>query len=74
MEKVIIKKCYQSNEYCQSINCDQLNKRLNKEENNCKTCQAYLFHQYLNDNKYEIVEISHSFICECPICLKLKGE
>ena len=74
MEKVIIKKSYQANEYCSSINCVELTKRINEEPNNCNTCQAYLFHQYLHDNHYSIVELADSFICECPICIKLKSK
>lgn len=74
MEKVIIKNVYQSNEYCEASNCKELEKRLNNELNNCNTCQAYLFHQYLHDNNYSIVKISDNFICECPVCIKLKSK
>lgn len=73
MEKVIIKKSYQSNDYCKSINCEELTKRVSNEANACSTCQAYLFHQYLKESNYSIVEVANGLICVCNVCTKLNS-
>ena len=73
LEKVHIKKEYIPNEFCKSIDCNQLQLRLKNKAHQCKECYAYLFHDYLQKNNYSIVEITDSFICECPICKKIKN-
>lgn len=57
---------YQSNSFCKEIKCNELDKRLSKQPNECKDCKAYEFHDHLNRNGFHIlrntVEISENYL------------
>lgn len=74
IRKVHIKKEYAANEFCKSIDCNQLQLRLKDKAHQCNECTAYLFHDYLQKNNYSLIEIEDSFICECPTCKIIKSK
>lgn len=50
----IFKTPYGKNEYCKFKKCTELPKRIDGKPNKCSDCEAYKFHDYLNNNNYRI--------------------